>query len=418
MRVSDSGPSLLDRLAGVLHPRVVSGDLAPAARYTAAELAGPHLDALCKAHGRFAVVVENAGDLIWDSSILLGGLGIVAIPLARLEPGTERFLLAAVPAEIESGLSPLTDLLRRVVRDWRATEFAWVKGRDPVRRALIMGVLNVTPDSFSDGGKFIERDEAVEHALAMAAEGADVVDVGGCSTRPGAAEPTVEEELARTIPVIERLRAKSPVLISIDTYRVAVAKAALDAGADIINDVTALTDPLMRELAAGRDAAVVLMHMQGTPRTMQQSPRYADLIGEIFRFLSRAAGDAAAAGVRRERIAVDPGFGFGKTVAHNLEILARLAEFRSLGCPVAVGTSRKSTLGQVLDRPVGERLWGTAATMALAVASGASILRVHDVAAIKDVARMAEAVLRAPCPHGGRPSPDGLGTADDSPSDR
>ena len=303
---------------------------------------------------------------------------------------------------IEPGLSPLTDVLRRVVHEWRSREFPWLQGREPARRTLLMGVLNVTPDSFSDGGKFLETSEAVEHALRMEADGADVIDVGGCSTRPGAEEPAVEEELARVVPVIERLRAKSRVPVSVDTCRVSVAKAALDAGADIVNDVTALADPAMRDLVAARDAAVVLMHMQGTPRTMQQDPRYADLVGEVFRFLAEAVRRAESAGVRRERIAVDPGFGFGKTVAHNLEILARLAEFRSLGRPVVIGPSRKSTIGKVLsrggprdkDRPVGERLFGTAATVALAVASGAAVVRVHDVAEMKDVVRMTEAVVR------------------------
>ena len=402
--MSDSARSLLDRLADVLHPRVVAGDLTPGLERLARELAPPHLRTLRSQLGRFAVLVENAGDLLWDSSATLGSLGIVAIPLARLEPDVDRCVLAGVPLEIDPGLSPLTDLLRRVVRDWRAREFAWLPHREPARRTLLMGVLNVTPDSFSDGGKFLETSEAVEHALVMEADGADVVDVGGCSTRPGAEDPGEREEIARVVPVIERLRAKSRVAISVDTYRPAVATAALDAGAEVINDVTALADPAMRELAASRDAAVVLMHMRGTPRTMQRDPRYADLMGEIFRFLADAVRRAESSGVRRERIAVDPGFGFGKTVEHNLVILARLAEFRSLGCPVAVGTSRKSTLGKVLDRPVEGRLYGTAATAALAVASGAAIVRVHDVAAIRDVARMTEAVLNPPLQNPPSPS--------------
>ncbi|KPK99438.1 MAG: dihydropteroate synthase, partial [Planctomycetes bacterium SM23_65] len=197
-----------------------------------------------------------------------------------------------------------------------------------------------------------------------------------------------------TIPVIERIRAKSDVPLSIDTYRLEVARAALDAGADAINDVTAFShDEDMASLAASRDVSVVLMHMQGTPRTMQQNPHYDDVVAEIYRFLSRAVSRAEAAGVRRDRIAVDPGFGFGKTVQHNLEMLRRLHEFRSLGCPVLIGTSRKSTIGKVLDRPVDERLFGTAATVALAVRSGAAILRVHDVAQTRDVVRMTEAIL-------------------------
>ncbi len=392
--MADPNASLVDRLIDVLNPRVVAGDFAPGAGRVAAELKGPQLEAFRRFHGRYTVLVENAGELIWDSSITLGSLGIVAVPLPRLEPQVDRLLLAGVPPDVEAGLSPLTDLLNRVVRDWRAREFAWVKGREPFRRTLVMGILNVTPDSFSDGGKFADASRAVEHGLAMAGEGADIIDVGGCSTRPGAEEPSVEDELARVMPVIEKLRAKSGVLISIDTCRPAIAGAALDAGADILNDVTALADVGMRELAASRDAAVVLMHMKGTPRTMQDDPCYEDLVAEVYRFLARTARAAEAAGLSRKRIAVDPGFGFGKSVEHNLELLARLGEFRSLGCPVLAGTSRKSTLGKVLGRPVDERLWGTAATVALAVAEGAAIVRVHDAGALRDVVRMTEAVLR------------------------
>jgi dihydropteroate synthase len=392
--VSDSARSTPDRLASLLHPRVVAGDFAPGLDRLASELSGPNLKALRQTHGRFAVLVENASSLIWDSSATLGALGIVAIPLGRLEPKVERLLLAGVPAEIEAGLSPLLDVLRRVVRDYRCREFHWLKGRESVRRTLVMGILNVTPDSFSDGGRFATCATALEHALRMAGEGADIIDVGGCSTRPGAAEPAVEEEIERTAPLIEKLRARCNVPISIDTYRAAVARRALDAGADIINDVTALRqDGELAALAASREVSLVLMHMQGTPQTMQKDPHYDDAVGEIYRFLSDAVGRAESAGIRRERLAVDPGFGFGKTVENNLEILNRLHEFRSLGCPVLVGTSRKFTLGQVLDRPVNERLFGTAATAALAVASGASVVRVHDVQAMKDVIRMTEAVL-------------------------
>lgn len=377
-------------------PRVVFAEAVPTSLGgLACELPEPHRRAVSQAHGRFAVIIENAASLIWDSSTVLGSMGMVALPLLQLETDVERLLIAAIPAEMEPGLSPLTDMLRAVIRNYRTREFRWLpRTPGPIRRTLVMGVLNTTPDSFSDGGKFFEPRIAVDHARRMIDEGADVIDVGGCSTRPGAAEPTVEEEIRRTVPVIEKIRAAGTVPISIDTCRCQVARAALDVGADIINDVTAFThDEDMAALAASHAVPVVLMHMQGTPRTMQEKPTYDDVIAEIYRYLSRAAARLEAAGLRRERIAVDPGFGFGKTVEHNLEILRRLHEFRSLGCPVLIGTSRKSTIGKVLDRPVEECLPGTAATVALAVARGAAIVRVHDVAQMRDVVRMAEAVL-------------------------
>jgi dihydropteroate synthase len=346
--------------------------------------------------GLSAVIVENADGLIAHASALLDSLGLSVLPLPQLERGVTRRLITGVPVDLERGLCELTDALADVVEAWRADEFDWFTDeRIPKgRRTLIMGVLNVTPDSFSDGGRFAEKPAAVDHALRMAAEGADLIDVGGCSTRPGAETPGVEEEIRRVVPVIEGVRAKSRVPVSIDTFRAQVARRALDAGADVINDVTALTNPGTAGLAASRGVPVVLMHMKGDPRTMQEAPRYDDLLGEITRFLRRAAARAVEAGVRRERIALDPGIGFGKTVEHNLEILRRLDEFRSLGAPLLVGTSRKSVIGKVLDRPVDERMMGTAATVALAVAAGAAIVRVHDVAAMRDVVRMTEAVLK------------------------
>lgn len=390
-------------LTATHYPRVVGPNLAEALEFLAGDLSAPHRSALLQSYGRFAVIVENSGNLIWDSSDVLGGLGIVVFPLHQLESDVERFLITGVPPEMSPGLCPLTDMLRSVIRDYSIRQFDWLPRRSAGahHRSLIMGILNTTPDSFSDGGRFFDGVRALDHAREMIDEGADIIDVGGCSTRPGATEPSPEEEIRRTIPVIEKLRASSGTPISIDTYRAEVARRALDAGADVINDVTALShDPDMALLAASRDVPLVLMHMQGTPRTMQENPHYDDLIAEIYRFLSRAVRRAEAAGVRRERIAVDPGFGFGKTVEQNLEILRRLHEFHSLGRPILIGTSRKSTLGKVLDRPMDERLMGTAATVALAVASGASIVRVHDVGKMRDVVRMTEAVLA------GRASPE------------
>jgi len=274
----------------------------------------------------------------------------------------------------------------------------WQRGRLRLsERVHVMGILNVTPDSFSDGGLHEDADSAVESALRMVEEGADIIDVGGESTRPGAPEVPADEEICRVATVIESLRAKSRVPISIDTRKAKVARAALDAGADIVNDVSALRDdPALGPLCAERECPVVLMHMKGTPRTMQADPRYDDVVDEVRNFLGEAVARAEAAGVARERTIVDPGIGFGKTVAHNLELVSRLDELGETGRPVLLGASRKSFIGKVLDiDSPAERLEGTLAVTALGVARGARIVRVHDVEANVRVARMAEAVLGA-----------------------
>lgn len=263
-----------------------------------------------------------------------------------------------------------------------------------------MGVLNVTPDSFSDGGKFMDADSAVEHAREMARAGADIIDVGGESTRPGAAPVSTEEELRRVLPVIERLR---DLIVSVDTTKAAVAERALAAGARIVNDISAFRfDSRMIDVVRDAGAGVVLMHMQGTPQTMQQNPHYDDVVAEVRSFLAERVAFAESHGLKKSQIAVDPGIGFGKTVEHNLQLLARLGEFGSLGCPLLVGTSRKSFIGQLLGpREAGRmhetdgRLWGTAATVAWAVAQGARVVRVHDVTEMADVVRMVEAVKQA-----------------------
>jgi dihydropteroate synthase len=260
-----------------------------------------------------------------------------------------------------------------------------------------MGVLNVTPDSFSDGGRFFDPARATGQALAMIAAGADIVDVGGESTRPGAATVDADEERRRVTPVIDAIRrAGSDVLISVDTTKASVAEAALAAGAHIVNDISALRfDERMTAVARDSGAGVVLMHMRGTPQTMQQEPAYKDVVGEVRAFLEDRIEAAVAAGIDRTQIAVDPGIGFGKTVAHNMALLARLDTFRDLGCPMIVGTSRKSFIGHVLDRKdPADRVWGTAATVAWSVSHGARVVRVHDVAAMRDVARMTDALLK------------------------
>mgnify|MGYP006277818577 CR=1 FL=1 len=245
---------------------------------------------------------------------------------------------------------------------------------------LIMGILNVTPDSFSDGGRFLAHDRAKNRALEMEKNGADIIDIGGESTRPGADKVELEVELDRTIPVIEEIRKETDIPISIDTYKSEVAERALDAGADIVNDISALRfDPDLGRLAGERDVPVVLMHMQGDPKTMQKNPTYDDVVRDIKDFLEKRISKAVELGISRDRIVIDPGIGFGKKLEDNYEILRRLDEFESLGCPLLLGTSRKSFIGDTLDLATDERVEGTIASNVVGVLKGASILRVHDV---------------------------------------
>lgn len=264
-------------------------------------------------------------------------------------------------------------------------------------RTLVMGVVNVTPDSFSESGENYDLDAARATALRMVEAGADIIDIGGESTRPGADPVGPQEELRRTIPLVEAL-ASEGVPISIDTYKSEVASSALDAGACIINDISGLRfDPVMVELAAGRDVPVIIMHMHGEPGNMQENPVYDDLVADICRFLRERAAYAEENGVARGRILVDPGIGFGKTVQHNLQIMSRLQEFAALPYPLVLGTSRKRFIGAVLDRPVDQRIWGTAATCAFAVAKGVDVVRVHDVEQMVEVVRMADALEAGRC---------------------
>jgi dihydropteroate synthase len=259
----------------------------------------------------------------------------------------------------------------------------------------IMGVVNVTPDSFSDGGAFLEAEAAVAQGLRLAFEGADLLDIGGESTRPGADPVPEEEELRRVIPVIEGIRAGNPdVRVSIDTSKAAVAAAAIDAGADYVNDVTALRgDPDMAALVAERGVDVCLMHMLGTPRTMQAEARYDDVVAEVKAFLAGRIEAAVAAGIARERIEVDPGIGFAKTIDHNLELLDRLRELTDLGRPIVLGTSRKSFLGKITGRETAERVPATLATVVMGYERGAEVFRVHDVAPARDALAVAAATL-------------------------
>jgi dihydropteroate synthase len=257
-----------------------------------------------------------------------------------------------------------------------------------------MGVLNVTPDSFSDGGRFLDPERAVQHALRMDELGADIIDIGGESTRPGAEPVSVEEELARVIPVIERLTGRVKALLSIDTYKSQVAEAALRAGVHIVNDISGLGfDGQMAPLVARWGAGVVVMHIKGTPRTMQENPYYDDVISEISEYFEARLELAERAGVRPEQIALDPGIGFGKRLTDNYEILRRLGEFRRFGRPILIGPSRKSFIGKVLQLPPDKRLMGTAAAVAIGVANGADIVRVHDVEEMLQVVRVADCVV-------------------------
>lgn len=299
----------------------------------------------------------------------------------------------AVPADLSKKLASLLD-------NYLRSDYKIICNRvtlDLSSRTHVMGILNVTPDSFSDGGRYTDTEKALQHAREMIAAGADILDIGGESTRPGAQPVSDTEELARIIPIIERLAAETSVPLSVDTYKSAVARKALAAGASLVNDISGLRfSPDMAQVAADAGAGVVIMHIKGTPRDMQQNPVYDDVVTEVIAYLAEGIELAEKAGVDREKILVDPGIGFGKTLEHNITLLRRLDEFRVLGRPILLGTSRKKFIGAILEIPVPEdRVDGTAATVALGIERGAQIVRVHDVARMKQVARMMDAVLKS-----------------------
>lgn len=265
--------------------------------------------------------------------------------------------------------------------------------RLPLDRPLVMGIVNVTADSFSDGGRFLDRDRAVAHGLALAAEGADIVDVGGESTRPGAAPVSVDEELARVVPVVEAL-ARQGLVVSVDTMKPAVMRAAVAAGAVLVNDVNGFRAEGAVEAVAEGAAAACVMHMQGTPATMQEDPQYADVVKEVCAFLRARAEALEAAGIATERILLDPGFGFGKTTAHNLALLAGLRHVATMGWPVLAGLSRKRLIGEITGRPLDDRVAGSVAAALLAVQNGAALVRVHDVKPTVDALKVWAAVAR------------------------
>jgi dihydropteroate synthase len=256
-------------------------------------------------------------------------------------------------------------------------------------RCLVMGIVNVTPDSFSDGGHHDQHDQAIAHALDLIAQGADLIDIGGESTRPGSQPVAFDAELARVLPVVEAVVRQGRVPVSVDTSKAEVARACLDVGAEIINDVTALGDPRMAEVVRDYGAGAILMHMQGTPQTMQLAPTYADVVVDIYRWFEERLQSLAGVGLESARMVIDPGIGFGKTLAHNLELLAKLGRFQELGRPVCLGVSRKGLVGKALARPVERRLAGSLAVACHALAHGsAQVLRVHDVAETCDVVRL------------------------------
>jgi len=322
-------------------------------------------------------------------------------PGTALLSGARDQLLRLVQAAREAeGLGPLADALERLLAVDSPLEPMRLGSKRLVwgERTYLMGVLNVTPDSFSDGGLSASLERAVARGLALAEAGADVVDVGGESTRPGAEAVPVEEELRRVLPVIEQLRARSDVPLSIDTSKAEVARAALAAGASLVNDVTGFNaDAGLPAVTAHAGAGVCLMHMKGTPRTMQQSPQYEDLVAEVLEGLASSVARAEAAGIPRARIWVDPGIGFGKSFEQNLFLLRHLREMRLLGCPVVLGTSRKGFLGALSGgKPPDQRLSGTVASVAAAaVMGGVDVVRVHDVAEVKDALAVVDAIGRA-----------------------
>ncbi len=312
--------------------------------------------------------------------------------------GTQRQLeaialrLRAQPPCVSRLVPELEQVLARV----RGSKLILKFGRhrlDLVRRTYVMGILNVTPDSFSDGGRYLTPEAAIEHALEMEAEGADFIDIGAESTRPGSEPVPAHEQLNRILPVLKQLRPRSKAFLSVDTTSARVAEAALDQGVDMVNDVSAFRfDKKMARLVAQRGVPCVLMHMRGRPKTMQHSPRYKDLMAEVYRFLSDAVARAEESGISRSQVIVDPGLGFGKTREHNLEILRRLGELKSLATAVLCGPSRKRFIGETLDLGVTERLEGTLAACVVAARAGANIVRVHDVKPTVRAVRLADAV--------------------------
>lgn len=406
----------MDESSVGLNPRVVALTTRQEAQELLAEvgpspagmeiLVGKAYTRAVKLHG----VGLKAAIIMKQEMIAAGGDAAVSRAVADLSAEVSDVVLLGSPAHFASALATLrrqpfglkdaadqVELALRRYERLTAGGRVWRCGRLDLEvgsRTLVMGILNVTPDSFSDGGAYMSHPAAVRRAHELAAAGADIIDVGGESTRPGAAPVSEEEECARILPVLEAIVGELPVAVSVDTSKAGVARRALEMAAHIVNDVTAFSDPSMPGVVRDYGAGAVLMHMQGDPRTMQVAPSYDCLVSDILGFLRRRVEFAMSSGVGEAQLAVDPGIGFGKTVEHNLQLLRNLAEFRSLGLPIVIGTSRKSFIGKVLGLPPDERVLGTAATVALAIAGGADVVRVHDVREMAQVVRMADAVIR------------------------
>jgi dihydropteroate synthase len=328
-------------------------------------------------------VINNS--ISTSDMLILGTLKQFKGLLAKMQQ--HQFGLPGLAGEIEEALRHYDGVLVPMMIGGK--EFIFGK------RTFIMGIVNVTPDSFSDGGQFAKAEDAIEHALKLEQEGADILDIGGESTRPGAQEVSIEKEIKRVVPVIRGIREKSNIPVSIDTRKAAVAKEAIAAGASMVNDISGLRfDPDMAEVVAECSVPICLMHMRGIPLNMQENIYYENLMQDILDFLCESIAIAKNAGILGHKIIVDPGIGFGKTIEQNLEILKQLREFKVLGCPVMAGTSRKSVIGKTLDLPVEQRLEGTAVTVAVAIANGADFVRVHDVWQMVRVAKMTDAILR------------------------
>lgn len=339
---------------------------------------------------------NQAANILKQEMLALGGEAAVSYEVCAFKPGTSSVLLMGSLRHFQNLLEKLTwqpYQLPEIREKIKETLENYLK-LETSQKVEIMGILNVTPDSFSDGGKYFAPEKAIVYAEKMAEEGADIIDVGGESTRPGAESVPLEEELKRVIPVISELAKRVKVRISIDTYKSEVARQALDCGARMVNEISSLRfDPQMVEILSKYKVPVIIMHMLGTPRNMQDNPRYEDVVGEIFSFFEERIEFASQNGIKKENIYLDPGIGFGKSVEHNLEILRRIGEFHSLGYPLVLGTSRKSFLGKILDADVGERLEGSIATYIWAVLQKVKVLRVHDVRETKRAVKVVEAIM-------------------------
>jgi len=357
---------------------------------------------------RLEGVRGKAAAILKQELLAVGGDCVVSPQVANFDDSPRPVILLATIRQYEHllpklrrqplGLAQIADQVHTVLEYYEQHQRPALRcpqGEIVVgQRTVVMGIINMTPDSFAGDGISGSDQAALQQAKDFAANGADIIDIGGESTRPGSEGVGVAEELERVLPALDAIRPVVNVPISIDTTKAEVARIAVAHGADIINDVYALRGEGMLGVAAEAGVPVVIMHMLGMPRTMQDNPTYDDLITEIYDFFVRRLDAAVTAGIAEQQIIIDPGFGFGKTVNHNLEIVRRLREFRSLGRPVLIGPSRKSTIGKVLGRPAPQRLWGTAATCATAIMNGADIIRVHDVAQMAQVARMTDAIIQ------------------------